>query len=41
MSQVTIVDEEYEEDKPCEDCVEGTCQLIRHSFSDTDERRER
>ena len=41
MSQVIIVDEEYEEDKPCEDCMEGICQLIRHSFSDIDERRER
>jgi len=27
---------EIEEDKPCEDCVEGNCQLIAHSNFDDD-----
>lgn len=33
--------DEEEDDQPCEDCQNGDCQLIAHSFSDTDERRER
>ena len=37
---VSEIDEE-ENDGVCEDCQYGDCQLIAHSFSDTDERRNR
>jgi len=36
---VSEIDEE--ENEICEDCQDGDCQLIAHSFSDTDERRGR
>jgi len=28
----------WHEDQPCEDCKEGRCGLISHSFADIDER---
>jgi len=37
---VSELDEE-ENDGVCEDCQNGDCQLIAHSFDDTDERRGR